>query len=275
MNINQVYNIPLKDIVLLGINVRTDLTSPNSEEGIKELAESIKTHGLMQPIVLRGEFGKPTYDVVVGQRRFLAHQYLKLNEIQATFTGNIGDIDALLLSLSENLLRVDLNEMDKIVAITKLYIHFGRDVRKVKERLGLSIRKIREYIKIEELASSKIKALLRSGSIRAVDARRIINASQGDQNKADELVEELPKLTPFEKRRLEESGKNKPNATAEELLKDAKTPIVKETIVLDLPMRVAKSLKKASESLNIDSEAIALNALINWLKINDFYVEHN
>lgn len=275
MNINQVFDVPIKDIKLQGVNVRTDLSSPNSEEGIQELAESIKTHGLLQPIVLRGEFGKPTYDVVVGQRRFLAHKQLGVEKIQATFTGKIDDIDALLLSLSENMLRVDLNEMDKIEAITKLYIHFGRDERKVKEKLGLSIKKIRTYIKIEERASEKIKNLIRTNALRLVDAKRIIDAAQGDLGKADLLVEEIGNLTPFEKRRLVESGMKKPKASVSELIKDATTPIVKESIVLDLPMRVAKSLKKASESLSIDAEAIALNALINWLKINDFYIEQN
>ena len=100
MNVQSVYDIPLRDIELQGANVRSDLNTPNSLEGLNELAESIRLHGFMQPIVLRGTWGNPPYDVIVGQRRFLAHQMLEVATIKATFTGEIGDTEALILSLS-------------------------------------------------------------------------------------------------------------------------------------------------------------------------------
>lgn len=59
-----IYEIPLKDINVSESNVRhTDL-----ESGIDELMESIKKYGMLQSIVLKGEYGKPPYDLIIGQR---------------------------------------------------------------------------------------------------------------------------------------------------------------------------------------------------------------
>lgn len=171
MVISEVREIPLGDIQLQGANVRSDLQSPNSQEGLQELAESIKVNGLMQPIVLRGTWGKPPYDVIVGQRRFLAHQLLKTPTIKATFTGEIGDTEALILSLSENLLRQELNHADIAKAVTALYEEFGKDEYRVKAKLGLSIKAIRNYITVEAQATPKIKQMLQESRISMADAK--------------------------------------------------------------------------------------------------------
>lgn len=105
MLIGEVKNVKISEIERLGGNVRSDLESEYSQEGLRELAESIRINGLMQPVVLRGTFGSPPYDVIVGQRRFLAHKILQKEEIKAVFVGEISNTDALVLSLSENLLR--------------------------------------------------------------------------------------------------------------------------------------------------------------------------
>ena len=225
----------------------------------------------MQPIVLKGEFGKgKPYDVVVGQRRFLAHQLLNLPTIKATFTGEISDLDALVLSLSENLLRQDLNHSDIMDAVTKLYTAYGNDERIVKEKLGLSIKAIRSYIKVEAQATPKIKQMLRDNQLSLMDAKRAIVASQGDDSKADLLVDSLVNMTKHEKIRAVEFGQNNPNASSQDIVIKAQTPKIEETVILNLPLKVSKALKKASESLSKDSEEIIMDALTNWLKTNDF-----
>lgn len=163
MRTSEVKEVQLSDIQLQGINVRSDLNSANSQIALAELAASIKENGLMQPIVLRGPEDKKPYDVVVGQRRFLAHQLLALPTIKATFTEQISDTDALVLSLSENLLRQDLNQADIMRVVTNLYEQFGKDEYKVKEKLGLSIKAIRGYIKVESQATPKMLAMIQNG----------------------------------------------------------------------------------------------------------------
>ena len=100
MNITKIEDVKMADIRLQGANVRSDLNSPNSKEELNELATNISVNGLLQPIDLRGTSGNPPYDVIVGKRRFLAHQLLGAKSIKATLSGNIEDMNALLLSLS-------------------------------------------------------------------------------------------------------------------------------------------------------------------------------
>ena len=99
----EIYEIDLKDIRISKSNVR--LT--NREAGIDELAESIEKHGLLQPVILRGSYGSPPYELVVGQRRFLAHQRLNRDFILAIFCGELQDINFKILSLAENMHRVN------------------------------------------------------------------------------------------------------------------------------------------------------------------------
>lgn len=273
MDISTVVEVSLEEIQLQGSNVRSDLETPNSQENIIELAENIRINGLLQPIVLRGTYGSPPYDVIVGQRRYLAHKYLGEEKIKATFSGEIDDMNALLLSLSENMCRQEMNHEDISNAITKLYEHFGNDVYQVQKHTGFSVRMIRSYIKIDAHASDKIKTLIKEGKVSLADAKRAIDAAQGDKEKADILIGELVKLSKYEKKRLVESGIVNPTANAEELLEKAKRPKLEETIILNLPRKVHKALLDASEKLSIDMEELTLNTLVNWLKNNDFLVE--
>ena len=65
---DRIYSVPLKHIVLSDDNVRQ--TEPTKD--LQELADSIKRHGQLQAVVLIGEYGRPKYHLIVGQRRFLA-----------------------------------------------------------------------------------------------------------------------------------------------------------------------------------------------------------
>ncbi|MEO6729834.1 MAG: ParB/RepB/Spo0J family partition protein [Ferruginibacter sp.] len=270
MDITNVVDVPINQIRLDGINVRSDLQSAFSQEGIEELAENIRINGLLQPVVLRGVEGKPPYDVIVGQRRFLAHQKLNAPTIKATFSGLIDEMQSLLLSLSENMCRQEMNFYDTSNAITKLYNHYGKDEYRVKEHTGFSIKMIRSHVKIEEQATSKIKSYLSEGKISMADAKRAIDASQGDGNKADELIDQLTRLSKYEKNRLVEAGTKNPKATTNELLEDAKRPRLEETIILNLPPKIHKALLEASKQLSLEIEEVTMAALVNWLQTNEF-----
>jgi ParB/RepB/Spo0J family partition protein len=273
MDISNVIDVNISDILVQNSNVRTDLNSENSQEGLRELAENIRINGLMQPIVLRGNFGNPPYDVIIGQRRFLAHQLLSATTIKATFSGVIDATQALLLSLSENMCRQEMNFEDTSNAITKLYTHFNKDEYEVQKHTGFSIRMIRSYVKIEEQATEKIKAYLKSGTVSMVDAKRAIDAAQGNEEKANFFIDEIRNLTTYEKKRLVDTATKNPNNSANEILEDAKKPKFEETIILNLPLKINKALLLASDKLSIDREELTMNALVAWLKVNDFLVD--
>jgi ParB family transcriptional regulator, chromosome partitioning protein len=267
MNSN-IFEVPVNDIEIGDLNVRKS----SVESNIEELAKSIEIFGLLQPIVLKGTYGHPPYEVVVGQRRFLAHQYLGKETIKSTFLDNIDDLNAKILSLSENMHRLQLNYFDAANAITELYIDFGRDDNKVKEATGLHIRTIRNYIKVVEQATELGKKLYKEGKISSQDLRRVIDASQGDKDKADKLIIEITKLTKYEKDRAVKFGINNPNASVEEIIEDAKKPRAEETVILNLSMKVTKAIRKASEELSLDLESLTYNVLLEWLKSNNYLI---
>jgi len=132
--ISKIYDIPLPDIDISEQNVRIT----HVQDQLDELAASIKMHGLLQPVVLAGEYGTPPYKLISGQRRYLAHS-TKLNakSIKAVFVGAISETDALIRSLVENLQRKDLEFSDTAKAVTALYNDLGSD-QAVCKATGLS-----------------------------------------------------------------------------------------------------------------------------------------
>ena len=103
--LGQIYDIRLDDIEISADNVRE--SRPGTD--LEELASSIKLHGLLQPVVLKGVYGSPKYELIGGQRRYLAHQKLGRTKIRAVFAGsNLSKTDVIIRSLVENLQRVEL-----------------------------------------------------------------------------------------------------------------------------------------------------------------------
>lgn len=267
MNLSkEIYSIPLKDIKISQFNVR--LTDKKAE--IEELAESIKRHGLIQPVVLRGSPEHPPYELIIGQRRFLAHQELNEKNIRAIFCGDFGDVEAKILSLGENMQRVELNHADKAEAITALYLHFHKDEGRVAKELGLHLRTVRDYIKIEEQATPKAKKLLRQGKVSRADVKRVIDAAQGDDTKADRLLDKMSTLSRYEKTRAVNYGKDHKQAPAEKIIEEAKKTKLELTVILNLSTEISDALDKAETKLSMDRQSIATKALSEWLENNGF-----
>ena len=168
MSYDRIYEIDIQTIEISKLNVRHS----NPLKDIDELAASIKKHGLLQPVVLLGSHDNPPYSLIAGQRRFLAHQILKKKTIRAVFADSLSDQQAKLRSLVENLQRVELNHADIAEAITSLYEEFSSDDRKVAKETGLTLRKVRDYIKIEAQASDKMKNKLRENKVQPSDVKR-------------------------------------------------------------------------------------------------------
>lgn len=260
---NLIYEIPLKHIRQTALNARTVI-----DDKIHELAESIKKYGLLQPIILRGKFGSPPYEVLVGKRRFLAHKSLGLKEIKAIFREDLGNIESLIISLSENMLRVDLNFADKAKAITKLYLHFKKNVNKVAKETGISKSTIRDYIKIEEQASDKMKSISKS----KVDMHRALKAANGNTKRAEKILELFSeyKFSKNEKERAVEYSIKNPDAKKAEILEEVETPKKTEVIVLGISSVIDTALKKAKKVLSLEKNEIAVLAIEDWLRRNGF-----
>jgi ParB family chromosome partitioning protein len=262
-----IHEISIKDINIGDDNVRHS----DATRDLDELMASIKKHGLLQPVVLKGEYGHPPYELVSGQRRFLAHEKLKLHQIRAVFAGNLSKTEAVVRSLVENLQRLELEYDDTAHAVTYLYEKLG-DVKAVHQETGLSMRKIQDFILIEARATPRMKSLLKKKKVSPADVKRAIRAAQDNLKKAEELLDLIVKYKPtsHQKRRLVMYGEKKKGASAKHILEEAMKPHVEQNIVISLPDDLRKALVKATKSLSIEPEELAAKVLSDWLREQGF-----
>jgi len=268
-SIQQIRAIELGDIYVGEDNVR--LTDAKKE--LDELAASIERNGLLHPVVLKGHYGDPPYELISGQRRFLAHQQiLKSPTIRAVFAGDLSRDQSLVRSLVENLQRLDLEYVDTARAVTYLYKKHGRSIDAVHRETGLSLRKIRDFILIQERATPRMKSLLKQRKVSLSDVKRAIRASQDNLKKAEELLDLIMEFQPtaHQKQRLVKYGESKRGASAESIFKEAIKPHVEQNIMISLPDDLRAAVVKATEALSMEPEELATTALSDWLSRQGF-----
>ena len=268
----EIVDIPLSEIEVSNLNVRKEGASFD----IDDLAESIRIMGLLQPVLLMEKHGKGKYQLIVGQRRFLAHKKLKAKTIRAMVVKELSNNDAMIRSLVENVHRIELNHADAAKATTELYRRFGEDIKKVSKATGLSAYRIRQYVDIEALASEKTKKKLKAGNVTPTDVQRTLKAAQGNISKADNLLDLMDKYKPdkHQKNRLVEIGMSKPNASAKDIFDEALEPHVEESVMVPLPSRLRSALKQATKDLKKEAAEIATEALEHWLERNGYLQNH-
>ncbi|MEV0390020.1 ParB/RepB/Spo0J family partition protein [Nonomuraea sp. NPDC050643] len=169
MSFNRVENVPLNRLVLGAQQVRTR----EVEEDIAELADNIRVHGQLEPIIVAPVAGRDGhYEILAGQRRWLAMRRLGAEEITAAIIEERPERDvASALSLSENLIRRDLGTLDLIDACTALYNKYG-SIKAVAEKFGLPYGRVRRYVKFDRLRPA-LKELVRDGELDLRTAIRI------------------------------------------------------------------------------------------------------
>jgi ParB/RepB/Spo0J family partition protein len=274
-DLSRIYDISIDKIEISEHNVRD--TQPAKD--VDELAASIEKHGLLQPVVLLGaRTDPPPYKLIIGSRRFLAHRDLLAQKderwrmVRAIFAGPIDRVQACVRSLAENMQRVDLNHADAAKAITELYVHYGHDDSRVAEETGMSLRRVRQYIYIEELASGRMKEKLRRGEVTPADVKRVLEAAQGNIRKAEGLLDLMTqyKLTGHEKKRVVEYGTTHPDADADDIVTEARRPRVEQVIAVSLSKAMQAALELAVEALSMGPEEVAAQALTEWLSDQGF-----
>jgi ParB family chromosome partitioning protein len=146
------------------------------EEGLEDLVESIRVNNQLEPIVVAPIEEKPDrYEIIIGQRRFLAHQRLNRRTINAAVLERpVDDTSAKVLSLSENLIRRDMSQLDLIDVCTALYRKYG-SIKAAAGELGLPYHQVRSYVKYERLGP-ELKGLVDKGNIDVQTALRVEDA---------------------------------------------------------------------------------------------------
>jgi len=148
----EVKEIKIEEIILSESNTRKDLVAGTEDASIEDLAQSIKEKGLLNPIIVR-KSREGLYELIAGQRRFLACQKLGWETIPAIIRDVTDDTDVTILSLIENVHRADMNPIDKARAYRKILDKY-QDLHIVAKETGVSMGTIRKYLKLLELAPS-------------------------------------------------------------------------------------------------------------------------
>lgn len=144
--------IELNTISVSDFNTRKNLEAGTEDTSLDDLANSIRERGLLNPITVRIR-PNGRYDLIAGQRRFLACRKLGMATIPAIVRDNIDDIDATVISLVENLHRADMSPMDKARAFQEIYSKYG-DYKRIAKETGVSIPTVRRYLSLLKLTPS-------------------------------------------------------------------------------------------------------------------------
>jgi ParB family chromosome partitioning protein len=141
------------------------------QASLAELAESIKTQGIMQPILTR-PIGPDRYEIIAGERRWRAARMAGLTVVP-TLVKDIPDEQALAASLIENIQREDLNPLEEATGIQRLLQEFGLTHQAVAESLGRSRAAVTNLLRLLDLAPP-VRELLSSGEIDMGHARALL-----------------------------------------------------------------------------------------------------
>ncbi len=184
----EVKNFPTWEIKPSPMNPRKTF----DEEAIKELAASIRQHGLLQPITVRPKDGM--YEIVMGERRYRAYC---LNQQQSTkyptaipcIVREMTDEEALDAMITENLQRKDVDPMEEAFAFGQL-LKTGKTIEQIADRFGKSKRFIQERIKLDNLLP-ELKSWVTKGWMNIGAAMHICKLTEEEQRQfLDEYTEE-------------------------------------------------------------------------------------
>jgi ParB family chromosome partitioning protein len=151
------------------------------ETSLSELAASIKTQGIMQPVLVRplGEGAKVPYEIIAGERRFRAAQMAGLDEIPV-LVREVDDQSAAAMALIENIQREDLNPLEEAQGIQRLISDFDFTHEQAANAVGRSRSAVSNLLRLINLASP-VQTMLMAGDIDMGHARALLAVDSAQQ----------------------------------------------------------------------------------------------
>ena len=188
------------------------------QESLAELTESIRTHGVIQPLTVR-RLASGYYQIIAGERRWRAAKQAGLSEVPAIIV-EADDRKVMELGLIENLQREDLNPMEEAMGYQALIEEYGLTQEEAARRVGKSRPAVANALRLMALPDA-IRALVEEGKLSAGHARALLSVPDSTSQKklAQKVVAEglsvrqteaLAKRLAREREELEEHGGEKP-----------------------------------------------------------------
>jgi len=147
------------------------------QDSLNELAESIKHHGVLQPILVRRV--TEGYEIITGERRFRAAKQAGLTTVPA-MVEETGDQERLEIALIENLQREDLNPIELAQGIKNLIENFALTQEQAAERIGKNRSTISNLLRLLELPI-EVQGLVREGKLSLGHAKAILTAPEQER----------------------------------------------------------------------------------------------
>ena len=206
------------------------------EEKLEELANSIRKNGIIQPIAVRpSKLNLGKYEIVAGERRWLAAQRAGLHEIPVTIL-DLSDVESLEVAIVENIQRDDLNPIEEARGYKRLNEEFNYDHENISRLMSKSRSHISNTLRLLTLPKDVI-AMLEEGTLTSGQARPLIGISN-----ASSIAEEIVSKN-YSARKVEYLIRNKKNITKDKSI-DSNILKAQEKIQKSLGLKVSISNKK-------------------------------
>ena len=272
--IKETKKIPIDKIQVSNLHVRQSAVTKDLEILAKNIR---KTGGLLIPVVVF-EIDGGMYELIVGQRRFLAYKHiLKWTEIMAMIiekptSDKISKSIVRILNYDECMTRTKMTQKDRMKVITDMYAEHI-PIKKIGEILGITTQKVKACIQLPRVPDV-VRDAVENGEIpvriavRATDAmnfeKYITDESKGADvlNLAKKLIEN--KFTMSQLRACEEFGKSNPDATNEEIMQGG-IDNSKVTIQVHLTSSDNRRIERYAENNGLSFEAARLKLILDTL----------
>ena len=161
--------VPIKDLLRNKFQPRKHF----SKESLEELTNSIREQGVIQPIIVRPDkSSEGKYEIIAGERRWLASQNAGLHEVPVVIL-NVDDVKSLEFAIVENVQRQDLNPIEEARGYQKLIDNFNYNQEKLSKFIGKSRSYIANSLRLLTLPE-EVLTMVEQGNLSAGHARSLI-----------------------------------------------------------------------------------------------------
>lgn len=231
----ELQNLPIEQLHPGKYQPRKDM----SAEALDDLSNSIKSQGIIQPIVVR-PISEHSYEIIAGERRWRAAQLAELDMVPCLIK-QVPDESAVAIALIENIQREDLNAMEEAIALERLLIEFELTHQEVADAVGKSRTTVTNLLRLNNL-NSEVKTLLEHGDIEMGHARALLALDNDIQTNTARVVV-AKELTVRETEALIKKVQQPPKAPKEKVI-DPNTKALEQNLSEKLGSQVAISHNK-------------------------------
>lgn len=223
------------------------------ESELNDLASSIRTHGILQPILVR-PIADGKYEIVAGERRWRAAQRAGLHAIPAVVR-ELNEVEVLEIAIVENVQRMDLNPIEEAQGFQALIDRFGRTQQEIADSVGKSRPHIANMLRLLSLPED-LQEMVRDGRLSSGHARAILTAPD-PRSLAQKVIAEGLNVREVERlAQIAKDEKHGPRVTPGMETKSADTRALEQSLSNALGLEVTIADKNGAGEVKISYKSL-------------------